>query len=229
MQAALEAALDEDHRPARSARWPAAGPTPASTPWARSSASGPRRRLAADVLLRALNAELPRRRRRARRGRSRPTASIPIRDAVRQALSLRDPRRPGPRRVSPRATAGTIARRLDAEAMHRAAAGAAGHARFQQLRDQPARRAETASARSARSSVRREGRAGGPTISSSSKSRPTGSSTTWSARSSARWSKWDAARRTKPGSAEGPGRRRPPRRRPHRAAARAVSGGRGVS
>ena len=93
--------------------------------------------------------------------------------------------------------------------------------RLHELRD-PGLRAEDERPHDLRDQ-RPPGRGGRPPRRLQSRSRPTASSTTWSARSSARWSRWAAAPGPSPGR-RGPRRRRPPRRRPHRAAAGVVPG-----
>ena len=114
----------EDHRPRGPRRWPADGPTPACMPWARSSASAPSRRC----------------RPRCCSGRSTPScrATWPCSAAeevpagfhahprrAAQALPLRDPRRPGPRRLR-RGYAWHVPAGSTPRAMQRAAAALLG-------------------------------------------------------------------------------------------------------
>ena len=187
---------------------------PAFTPWARSSVFAPNRGCSAEVLQRALNAELPH--------------SMAVLDAaeVHDGFhathdALRKRYRyvihNGPvRDVFARRYAWHFARgRLDAEAMQRAAAALIGTHDFSSFETTGAPR--KTSVRTVYDLRIERGR-GERGTSSPWKSRPTDSSIIWSARSSARWWTWAAApgrsrgraRCSRPWIAAGPaGPRRP--------------------
>ena len=259
VQETLEAALEKS--PAgTSPRWPAAGPTRAFMPWARSSAFQTDSALPPEVFLRALNANLPHDIAVLDAAEA-PEGFHPIAHAVRKRYRyvIFD----GPvRDVFLRHYVWHYAfGRLDAEAMHRAAAALLGKHDFRSFESSGAE-ARTQCAddfRHPRPAGAGQGRGRGlsaifaqqkwdcppprllgiggggrgtgdrrletvktqpasiPTTSSSSRSRPTGFSTTWSVPLSARWSKSAAAAGRKL-ARRSPRRPQPPRRRPHRPA-----------
>ena len=115
-------------------RWPAEGPMPACMPWARSSAFARESRLPAEVLRRALNAELPH--------------SVAVLDAAEvhdefsrharclaEALPLRDPQRADPRRLRPPLCLAFRPRAIGCRGHAAGRRGADRHARLQQFRD----------------------------------------------------------------------------------------------
>ena len=119
-----------------------------------------------------------------------------------QALSLRDPRLADARRISPPLRLALSPSDSTPAAMHRAAQALRRHPRFHAASRRTGSQRDQQRAHDFRDQRRRAQGRGAASELVTSKSRPTASCTTWSARSSVRWSKWAAAHATETWPAE---------------------------